>query len=403
MGKFEDKDQFRRIFALGIMLFSGIGLHIFQFSASLLVWMAILFILNFKNIIKIPTIAWFRTMIFILVFILVFIFKESTPPYFVTVAMISALFALSNYFNNKNLFFSDFSKLLQFYMYYALLAIPIMMFGTSLFNQITLGFSKYYTFYFLFWFHDNAGPSFFNGFRPSGLMWEAGIWQLFLNLNLLFAFYENRSIKKIFLAIIAPISVFSTTGILTMCFILLLYFFYLNNNKNSLKKIILPLIIIIVISYPFLSENINEKLFGKYSGSGMTRISDTFTGIKMLKEFPFFGADIELATASNNPLITAIKESFWQGNYDDGSFEGYMTVSNSNGVIIFLLDWGLPIGLYLLYRSMRNNLFVDRRLGIVVMLTIYFSMFSEAISRTSFFYFFIFSVFLLTTKKKYIL
>ena len=131
----------------------------------------------------------------------------------------------------------------------------------------------------------------------------------------------------------------------------------------------------------------------------MTRVADTFTGIKLLTEYPFFGADIELATATNNPLIWVIKESFWKGNYSDGSFEGYMTVSNSNGIIIFLLDWGMPFGLYLLYRSLRSNLFVDKRFSVVFMLTVYFSMFSEAISRTSFFYFFVFSVFLLTSNK----
>lgn len=398
MGKFTDKDQFRRILSLAVMFFSGIGFHIFQFSASLLVWMAIIFTLNFKSVIRIPVRAWLGTGVLIVVFSLVFIFKGSSFPYFVVVAIVSALFALSNYFNNKNLFFSDFSRLLQFYMYYALLTIPILIFGSSLFNEVTLGYSRYFTFYWLFWFNDNGGPSFFHGLRPCGFTWEVGIWQLFLNLNFLFALYENRSIKKTFLAVLAAISVFSTTGIILVCFVYLLYFFVIN-KKAKTAKMLIP-IIVFLVSFPLLMQNVDEKINGKYSGSGMTRIADFFTGISILKDYPIFGVDTELTTATNNSLMWKVKEKFWSGNYTDGAFDNFMEVPNSNGIIIFLLDWGLPLGLYLLFRSVRSNLFIDQRFSIVFMLTIYFSMFTEAISRTSFFYFFILSTLLLTTNRK---
>ena len=397
MHKFADKDQFRRILTLAIMLFSGIGFRIFQFSGSLILWMVILFILNFKSVIKIPVRAWLGTGALIILFILVFLLKGAAVPFFVVVAIISALFVLSNYFKDNNLFYSDFSKLLQFFMYYALLAIPIMMFGTSMFNKVLLDYSDYRTFFYLFWFVPIGGPSFFHGFRPIGLTWEPGIWQLFLNLNLLFALYESRSIKKIFLAVLAAISVFSTTGIILMCFIYLLYFFVIN-KKIKMTKLLIP-VILFLVSFPFLMENINEKISGQHSGSGMTRIADIFIGITVLMDNPIFGADTELTTASNNSLAWKVKAIFWSGNYTDGSFAGFMTVKNSNGIIIFLLDWGLPIGLYLLYRSLRSNLFIDKRISIVFMLTIYFSMFSEAISRTSFFYFFVLSTFLLVSDK----
>jgi hypothetical protein len=397
MTKYTDKDQLRRILSLALMLFSGIGFKIFQFSASLIVWMIILFILNFKNIIKIPVRAWLGTGILIVLFIFVFILKGAVLPYFVIVTIISALFVLSNYFNNEGLFFSDFSKLLQFYMYYALFAIPIMLFGTSMFNQVMLDYSEYRTFYWLFWFSPIGGPSFFNGFRPDGFCWEPGIWQLFLNLNFLFALYENRSIKKIFLAILAAISVFSTTGIILICFVYVLYFLFVN-KKIIIAKILIPLILFIV-SFPLLVLNINEKISGQYSGSGMTRIADFFTGVNLLRVHPIFGADTELATAANNPLIWAIKVNFWSGDYSDGGFDGFMNVSNCNGIIILLLDWGLPIGLYILFRTIKSNLFVDKRFGIVFMVIIYISMFTEPISRTSFFYFFILSSFLLTSNR----
>jgi hypothetical protein len=399
MFNFTDKDQFRRIFSLAVMFFSAVGFHILQFSASLLVWMAIIFVINYKNIFKIPTYAWIRTGLLIIAFVLVFIFKGAEFPYFVVVAIITALFGLSNYFNNKNLFFSDFSKLLQFYMYYALISIPILLFGRSLFNEIMLGYSRYLTFFGLFWFNDNGGPSFFGGLRPCGFTWEVGIWQLFLNLNFLFALYENRSTKKILLSVFSAIFVFSTTGIILTCFIYLLYFFVINKKTNKLKMLI-P-IVFIMVSYPILIQNIDDKINGEFSGSGMTRVADIFIGITILSDYPLFGAEQESAKASSNSTLYNVKEKFWSGNYTDGGFDSFMDVPNSNGIVIFLLDWGLPLGIFLLFRSIRSNLFIDQKLSIVLMLTIYFSIFSEAISRTSFFYFFILAAFLIKSKRKY--
>lgn len=396
MGKFTDKDQFRRILSLAIMIFSGVGFRVFQFSASLLVWMAIIFILNYKTVSRIPFRAWSRTALLLAILILVFIFKGAQLPYFVFVAILTALFGLSNYFNNKNLFFGDFSKLLQFYMYYTLIAIPILLFGNSFLNEVWLaGDMRYYTFYWLFWFNDNGGPSFFHGYRFTGLTWEVGIWQLFLNLNFLFALYENRSIKKIFLSILAVISLFSTMGIILVGFVYLLYILLLTDKANKAKMLI-P-IVFFAVSFPLMQDNVEDKLNGKHSGSGMIRVADFYSGVSILMDYPIFGVDPDLANGSNNSLVARIKEKYWTSEYIDESFDGFMKMGNNNGIIIFLLDWGLPLGLFLLVHSARSNLFTDKKLNIVLMSTIYFSMFSEAISRTSFFYFFILSSFLIPT------
>jgi hypothetical protein len=124
-------------------------------------------------------------------------------------------------------------------------------------------------------------------------------------------------------------------------------------------------------------------------GSGATRIADFFTGGVLLLNNPILGADKELATASNNELIAATKAAFWRGNYKDGAFEAYMDVKNSNGYMIFLLDWGLPVGIFLLTSLFRSNFINHRRFNTVLMLIILITMSAQAISRTSFFYFFI--------------
>jgi hypothetical protein len=144
-----------------------------------------------------------------------------------------------------------------------------------------------------------------------------------------------------------------------------------------------------IIALPLILDNFTIKIFEDAMGSGTTRIADFFTGSSLLLANPILGADVETAIASNNEMIAIIKESFWRGNYWDGAFDNYMKVANSNGYIIFLLDWGLPFGILFLLNLFRTNLTPNRKFNIVCILIILASMSAEAISRTSFFYFFI--------------
>ena len=158
-----------------------------------------------------------------------------------------------------------------------------------------------------------------------------------------------------------------------------------------------------IIALPLVLDNFTIKIFEDQMGSGTTRIADFFTGITVLLSNPILGADVETAIAANNELIYAVKESFWRGNYYDGAFGNYMRVANSNGYIIFLLDWGLPFGILFLLNLFRTNLTPIREFNIVCILIILASMSAEAISRTSFFYFFILAAIFIKkpTKKKF--
>ena len=388
-----------RCSSLIVLIFSGLGFPILQFGGSLLLWMVILFLMNINSILRLPARLLYWTIFLIFSYVGIFLLKGAEPPYFVTVAIISALFVLSNYLEADNKFFSDLSLILKWFMYYSLISIPIMIVGGGVMTEVVLGYSAYKTFGYLFWFSPVGGPALFNELRMIGLTWEPGIWQMFLNINFMFALYERRANYQLVLALIATLTCFSTTGIF-VSMVVFMWYLLVVSQRITVKQILIPILIALALS-PLLVININEKISGKHMGSGATRIADLFTGLVVLSDHPFLGADVELAKASNNPDIVAIKTFFWRGNFTDGAYEGYLTVSNSNGYIIFLLDWGLPVGIFLLLSLFRNRLFpYHHRLNSAVIIIILISMSAEAISRTGFFYFFILAALFVRPKRQ---
>ena len=217
-----------RIAILLIWIFSGIGIPVLQFSASLFVWMGLLFLMCFKPILRLPFKTILVTALIICLYFIIFVLKGAPVPLFVGVAIVSALFVLSNYLDGSYKFFHDFSRLCKGFMYFSLLSMPVMIFAGPFLTPINFDYHGYNTLGYLFWFSPSGGPSFFSGFRFTGIVWEPGIWQIFLNINLLYALYEKRSSFQIFLAVVASISCFSTTGFIVLALTVMLYaiFFY---------------------------------------------------------------------------------------------------------------------------------------------------------------------------------
>ena len=388
--------QSKRLFSLGILIFSGLGMRILQFNGSLLIYLFILLVLNLKNIKKIPK-RWANIYIFLASsYSIIFLLKGVLIPWYVPVSMMIALVCLSNYYNKPpKWFIEDFSKLLKIFMYYHLLGVLLIPLN-FLFTSTFLGYSEYKTFLGLFWYNTKGGPSFFNGLRFTGIVWEVGIWQFFLNANLIFAFYFKKNLKYIFLSILAVITAFSTTGLILLV-VVLLYSLILTNKIKFTH--FLFIFVIGIFAFPFMKDNIVDKFTGKNAGSGLTRIADIYSGILLIKNNPVLGSDVDNATASDNYEAYKIKKDLWNGNFTDGAFDGYITVKNSNGIMRFMIDWGLPFSLFLIFKALRSNIFVDKKLMIFFILMLLISMFSEAISRTGFFYFFILSGLIIKKKQ----
>jgi hypothetical protein len=381
-----------RLFSLFILTFSGLGMRIFQFNGSLLIYLVLIFILNFKYLKKIPK-RWVITLIFFsLTYSLIFILKGVVIPWYVIVSMLIALAHLSIYKGqNLGLFIQDFSLFLKYSMYFNIIGVALILFS-EFFSTIFLDYAEYKRFLGLFWYSTKGGPELFNGLRFTGYVWEPGIWQFFMNANLIFAFHEKRKLKQIILAIISVIIVFSTTGLILLFVVVFLSLFFQNKLKRS--QIFFLLTLFVSVS-PFLINTIKEKFTGEFSPSAITRVADIFTGYEIIKNNLILGGDIDKEYEND---LWGIRKQLWTGNFYDGAFEGYSMVKNSNGFVRFITDWGLPISLFLLIKTTKSNLFLDRKLMFLFMISLYISMFSEAISRTAFFYMLVMSSFLF---KKY--
>ena len=393
------KPQIKRCLSLSILFFSGTGFRLIPFEGSIIVYFFILFLLNPNNLKKV-----YRKDIAIIlglnVIIAVFFFiKSDNIPYFLFVAMASAYLVLLNYrvLNYKERFLTDITLLLRFYMFYTLGHIFFLFFGRSLFGTTYIQ-DWFRQIGYVFWYIDSGGPSFFNHYRLSGLAWEPGIWQMFLNLNLILALYHKRSIKEIVLSILAIIFTFSTTGLFILIFVIAAYFLYIRPLKN-ITVIIIPSLLLLSLSTLILG-NIEDKLHGKGLVSSVVRFSDFYIGAKMLERSPFIGEDPKSTLDSSDKMILNERQRIWDNSEAAGqNSEGFMEAEIVNGFMIFLLDFGLPLGLFLFYKTFSFNLFNDRKLKNIFIITILITLNTEPISRTGFFYFFVLSSLLIKPSK----
>ena len=382
----------KRLLSLFILIFSGLGMRILQFKGSLLIYLIILIVLNYKNVLNVPR-KWISSLVLLLLsYSVIFLLKGVLIPWYVPVSMILGFICLSNYYNQPgDLFRKDLRRLLKYFMYFHLLGVILIPLN-FLFKTTFLDYSEYKTFLGLFWYNPRGGPSIFSGLRFTGVAWEVGIWQFFLNANLILAFYFQEKLIYILLSILSVISAFSTTGFILLL-VVIMYSFLIHRNIKF--KYVLVMLIVGWSAFPLIKDNIVDKFTGEHLGSGLTRIADIYSGAMLIKSNPILGSDVANAIASNNPEAYKIKKQLWSGNFTDGAFEGYIKVTNSNGIMRFIIDWGLPFSVFLLFKTLRSNLFGDRKLMIYFVLMLLISMFSEPISRTGFFYFFILSGFLI--------
>jgi len=392
------KAQFKRCLSLGVLFFSGTGFDFLNVKGGLIIWLILLFFLNFKNLGKILV---RDLLIIVMLCSILFVFysiKSTEIPYFMFVAIISSYIVLLNYrtTNFKIKFTSDITVLLRFYMYFTLVHIIFLFIGQSLFQ--TVDFNPYYRqIGYVLWYVNNGGPAFLNNHRICGLAWEPGIWQMYLNMNLLMMFYLKRKTIEILLSILAITLTFSTTGLVIMLFVILSYFVYIKSIKK-IKTIIVPLLILFSLS-TFMINNFTDKLEGKGATSSMVRFGDFRLGIKMLQRSPIIGEDPKSTLNSSDKLISDVREENWNDSLV-GDKVGYLNAEIVNGFFIFLLDFGLIVGGYLLYKTYCFNLFTNKKLKILFISIIMISLMSEPISRTGFFFFFVLAGMILYKKKE---
>lgn len=378
-------NQTIRMLSLTVMFVSGCGLRHIQIQGALLVWLLVEIVLNRKQMKKISHRDVFVMACLMGAFSILSMIKNVSNYPFVLVAMaIGYIVALNYRGKGAASFYDDMSKLCKYAMYYTFMHIPFLFF-TGMLSPLEGTFA--YHFHRLFYFVDSGGMSFTNGFRLCGLAWEPGIWQMIMNFNLYFALLEKRSAKQIAMAISAVVLTLSTSGMFTMIVIILYYLSFV------LKKMkigqLAGMAIVGVFFYGIISQNIDEKLNGEGATSSMVRFGDTYVGSMMLSKNPIIGANAELTGYSRSNDVIALRQYLWDEAEIKGDNEGFLNAYIVNGFMIFLLDWGLVIGLFLLYRMVKADFMESTTVRIGFLLTILLTLFAEPISSTAFFYFFV--------------
>ena len=136
-----------------------------------------------------------------------------------------------------------------------------------------------------------------SNYRNWGLFWEPGAYQVYLSIAifLLLFYYKTTKTKKIVLFslfLITFFTVLSTTGLITLPFIILA--FVLNSNDRSISTIYKFLLVIIVsvfaVSFFVNEELVNRVFLSKFLDPLQTDRFDTIKyGIELWIRRPFFG------------------------------------------------------------------------------------------------------------------
>ncbi|QUA54042.1 O-antigen ligase family protein [Aristaeella lactis] len=138
--------------------------------------------------------------------------------------------------------------------------------------------------------------------RTFGIFWEPGVFQMFINLAILFElFVENRP-RRVYLIVycIALLSTFSTTGYIAFLWIVLIYILFGGKNTTISKAnrwfIILPILLIILLQI-ITRTSIGQKVFGKANnlkeGTTMVRFASFFASISIARSHPLTGVGME--------------------------------------------------------------------------------------------------------------
>lgn len=147
-------------------------------------------------------------------------------------------------------------------------------------------------------------------FRNSGLWWEPGAFQLFVNLAFIFSLVnDNTTLKKYIVFLITIVTTMSTTGIIVFILLSLIYlkkYFYL---KKSDLLLLVTLLLLLFVSIVFLIPVIYDKFNTDSSSfvSFLSRYYDLLVSVNMFIDNIFigygFGSQIEKAIPYGENLI----------------------------------------------------------------------------------------------------
>ena len=177
--------------------------------------------------------------------------------------------------------------------------------------------------------------------RLFGPFSEPGIFQIYLNLAILFHCIRNKeiSIIRILTLLIALALTFSTTGYIACGIVFVFLFFQLRRKKRTSKKgIFLTLIIVVAIIILSVTTDIlssDGMVFNKFNDDGRAttaaRMGAIFGNISIWATHPIFGVGIT--------ALPFLFEEYCVRSY------GVSTQSNTNSILVPFAMFGLLYGL----------------------------------------------------------
>jgi len=345
--------------------------------------------------------ASFTTLFIVLVlFAINFLFvinpQSLTKYYFFGISIFTTVLTLF-YFNNqadKESFIKSLYFVLKMILFHSLLNFIAYFFVKDQIFLITSTYHESNTYNYLFFYSVKAGSelSFFglDFHRNSGIFWEPGILQVYLNiLFFLEVSIFNRNKKLLGLIILGILSTYSTTGLLLLI-IQLIYF-----SQTELKRYI-PIILIALISIPlyFISSvNLNEKIYGEREFSFQKRLFDLTQPFFIALEHPITGVGLDIVQFQN------VREEFYINSNLDNMLAGVgiqqkletTSKGSTNSIMYMLAGMGFPTSILFIFMFIKQQIITKHRF---LWFTLsFFSVMSEPLLFKPFFFIFIISGF----------
>ena len=306
---------------------------------------------------------------------------------------ILTLFYFNNQ-NNKQAFLNSLYIVLKLILFHSLLSFIAYFFIKENLFLIDSKYHESLTYNYLFYFSAKE-TSFINLFgidfiRNSGIFWEPGILQIYLNI--LF-FLEVSMFKRnkwlLLLIILAIISTYSTTGLLLLT-IQILYFLQ-KSFKNTLAIILLFLIGMPL--YFVFSANMNEKIYGDRESSFQKRLFDLTQPLFIALEHPITGIGLDIdrfhevrkefyIDANINSMLSEVGIEQKIKTTDRGS---------TNSLMYMLAGMGFPTTILFVFMLLKQQIIKNDK--IIWFCIIFLSIMSEPLLFRPFFLIFIISGF----------
>lgn len=201
--------------------------------------------------------------------------------------------------------------------------------------------------------------------RAGGIFWEPGVYQIYLNLAIIFELIllKNKKRNRLIAYIIALVITFSTTGYIAFAWILASYLLFFDNKHNfsvQTKAIYIGIIAIASVATIFLFGDslttgiVFGKLFDPTSGTANVRYASIVTNIEIFLDYPLHGVGME-----------RIADEFFTRTLKSPLIYGF-TDQNTNTLLYqFAAHGGIWGSLFLIGTFKFGNIFSEKKIQTV--------------------------------------